>query len=165
MRGGVLCALLALGCGPDPTALERSCRGERVLECDPHEYTTARSASLMPGRLSPGEPGSNAMVRVEVDRCETAPAPVQVTLSALVGRPGGGVRVIDLGASVRDDGTRGDSIAGDGIAEATIGNPFGDEVPAEQTITVRFVPVIAGCTGDAIEIDYETGPAFVPPGP
>jgi hypothetical protein len=151
------------------SALARSCAGERVLECDPHEYTAVRAASLLPEGIGPLDPTARAMVRVEVETCPGRPdAPVAVQLFALLGATDGGggpVRVIDLGETLRDDGTAGDEVAGDGVIEQEIGNPFGREIPERTRITLRFVPVLAGCQGDPLELPYTTGARYVPPAP
>lgn len=165
----LLLALAATACGedtsPDGTPLERSCRGERVLECDPHEYTAVRSASLTPARISPLELSSDGVVRVELEACELRPGPAEVQLFALIPREGAlpdagadGVRLVDLGLTLRDDGTRGDATANDGLIEQTVGNPFGREIPGDTEITLRFVPALPGCRGDVLEVPYLTGP-------
>lgn len=152
-------------CGSDPgPAFERSCRGERYLECDPHEYTVAREASLTPASIRPNDPSATAEVRVVVDRCPMHPSPAEVQLLALLPRGDGGsdVRVFDLGIALRDDGTNGDVVADDGVIEGRLTNPFGREVPGDRTILLRFAPVLAGCAGDALEVEYTTGPMFDP---
>lgn len=151
----ILAGLALAACSSDEggTALERSCRGERVLECDPYEYTAVTAASLTPERIAPLDPDARATVRVELDGCEMAPGTVEVQLFALLAPPDAGageVRVVDLGLSVRDED-------GDGVIEQLLGNPFGREIPGETELTLRLVPVRAGCQGDPLEVAYETG--------
>ncbi len=161
-------ALASCGTEAEGPALERSCRGERVLECDPHEYTAIRSASLTPERLRPLDPAGRATVRVELEACEMRPGSAEVQILALFPRDpmasgdagAEGVRVVDLGIAVSDDGTNGDATANDGVIEQLLGNPFGREIPGDSDITLRFVPVLGGCQGDPIEVPYHTGTRF-----
>lgn len=164
-------ALASCGEGEAP-ALERSCSGERVLECDPHEYTAVRVATLTPSRIRPLDPAGAATVHVELDACEMRPGPAEVQLFALIPRDPaspdagpGGVRVVDLGLAVRDDGTNGDATANDGVIDQELGNPFGREIPGDADLTLRFVPVLAGCQGDPLEVTYGTGARFDTGGP
>jgi hypothetical protein len=156
----------ALGCGGDDASFTRSCRGEVVLDCDPHTYSIAREAALTPEGIGPSDPGGNAHVHAAIETCPSRPSRVELQLEALVPRTGAGegaIRVIDLGVTVSDDGTDGDAVADDGVIDADIANPFHGEIPAEAVIRLRFRPVIAGCSGDAIEVEYTTGEAYVPP--
>lgn len=151
-------ALAACGEGDGVGAFARSCSGERVLECDPHEYTRITAASLTPARIAPLDPAARATVRLELESCEMAPGTAEVQLFARLARPDAGpsdVRVIDLGLSARDED-------GDGVIDATLGNPFGREIPGETEITLRFVPVRAGCQGDPLEVSYTTGSRAAP---
>lgn len=138
-----------------------------MLECDPHEYTAIRAATLTPARLRPLDPTATATVHVELDACEMRSGPAEVQLFALLARDpttpdagAGGVRVVDLGLAVTDDGTGGDATANDGVIDQLLGNPFGREIPGEADITLRFVPVLAGCQGDPLEVPYRTGTRF-----
>ena len=160
-------ALASCGGEPEAPALDRSCRGERVLECDPYEYTAVRAATLTPARLRPLDPSGRASVRVELEACEMRSGPAEVQLLALLPRdptmPDAGedaVRVVDLGLAVSDDGMNGDTTANDGVIEQELGNPFGREIPGDTDITLRFVPVLAGCQGDPLEVPYRTGARF-----
>jgi hypothetical protein len=162
-------ALVAASCDSTPPALDRSCRGERVLECDPHEYTAVRVATLEPSALRPLDPMGAATVHVELDACEMRPGRAEVQLFALIPRdpeaPDAGpegLRLVDLGLAMRDDGTGGDATADDGVIDKALGNPFGREIPGDAEITLRFVPVLAGCQGDPLEIPYTTGDRFEP---
>lgn len=160
-------AAALVGCGESegPSDFERSCGGDRVLECDPYEYTVITAATIEPARIRPLDPDARATVRVELDACEMRPRAAEVQLFARLAPPdagSGNVRLVDLGLTVRDDGTNGDAVANDGVIEQTIGNPFGREIPGSQAITLRLVPVLAGCQGDALELRYETGARFVP---
>lgn len=167
----LLLSPVASACGdPGSTALERSCRGERVLECDPHEYTAIRSATLEPAHIGPNDPTVRATLHVEIDACEMRPGPVEVQLYVLVPRAGSAadagpdaVRVIDLGVALRDDGTGEDAAADDGTIDRTIANPFGAEIPAEADVVVRLVPVLDGCQGDPLELAHRTGRLYEPP--
>lgn len=162
---GLVFALIA-GCSAEPeaTAFERSCRGERVLECDPYEWSVVRGAELTPARIRPGDPEARARLRVAYEACAMRPGPARVQLLVRLDLDAD-VRVVDLGIAVADDGTGADARADDGVIEAALGNPFGREIPPDAAIAIRVVPVIAGCTGDALEIDYETGEPFLPPTP
>lgn len=153
---------LAIGCGgPSGTNLERSCRGEVVLDCDPHTYTVGTSASFEPSSIRPGDTMSSAQIRFDYDRCAPgapdagAGSPAEVQVSAVYETSPGDVRVVDLGIVLRDDATGG--AAGDGVIEGEVTNPLALDVPGDADITLRFVPVYRGCTGEAVEIDYHTG--------
>jgi hypothetical protein len=143
---------------PVETPLERSCRGDRYLECDPYEYTVVREASLEPSGISPLDPAARARVRAVIDRCPTAPGFAEIQLAALLAVDAGRVRFVDLGIALHDDGRAGDAVAGDGVIDAEIGNPFGREIPGDAMVQIRFAPVLAGCAGDVLEIAYRTGP-------
>jgi hypothetical protein len=158
--GLLSCAAVMVACGatPEDTPFERSCRGERFLECDPYEFAVVREASLSPTEIRPLDPAARARVRAVVDSCPRRPGPVEVQLGALLDLDAGAVRFVDLGITVRDDGTHGDRIANDGVIESEIGNPFGGEIPGNTTIRLRWLPVISGCDGQVLEIPYTTGP-------
>jgi len=154
-------ALLLAGC--DASSLERSCRGERVLTCDPEEWTVVRSASLEPSRIGPLDPAAMPAVHVVLDECAMRPTFATVQLQALLDDPdAGGAVVSDLGITVRDDGTLGDAVADDGRIDVTIRNPFGLGIPESTALRLRFVPVLGGCTGQALEVPYTTGVRPVP---
>ncbi|UJR87036.1 choice-of-anchor X domain-containing protein [Sandaracinus amylolyticus] len=165
-RWAVLIAGLALAaCGDEsePDDLAASCDGERVLECDPYEYTAIASASVTPERIGPLDPTARATVHVELEACDMRPGAASVQLFALIAPADAGadeVRVVDLGLTVRDDGTNGDETANDGVIDQTVGNPFGREIPERSDITLRFVPVLQGCQGDPLELAYPTGTRF-----
>lgn len=155
-------AITLAGCGGDDASpLTRSCRGERHLDCDPFEYSIAISAALEPARLAPLDGMTRAQFRVETQTCEMPPAASSVQVQArLEGPPDdAGVpraRIVDL-VTLEDDGLLGDPVAGDGIIDVSIENPFTASIPSDTDIVLRFVPVIGGCDGEAIEIDYRTG--------
>ncbi|AKF09519.1 hypothetical protein [Sandaracinus amylolyticus] len=162
----LLCAGLALAaCDGDgaPDDLAASCAGERVLECDPYEYTGIASAMVTPERIGPLDPAARATVHVELEACDMRPGAASVQLFALIAPADAGadeVRVVDLGLTLRDDGTNGDEVGNDGVIDQTVGNPFGREIPERSDITLRFVPVLAGCQGDPFELTYPTGTRF-----
>jgi hypothetical protein len=162
-------AVFLAGCsGPAPTDLERSCRGEVVLVCDPHEWTVVRTASLTPTMLGPLDPAAAGTIHAELDACPMRPGAASVQVQALVpesasGDDGPVYRVVDLGVTARDDGTNGDAVADDGTIDWMVTSPFGAEIPELSPIRLRFVPVLAGCTGESYEAGYQTGMRFVPP--
>lgn len=146
---GLVLALAGCEAG---TSLARSCGGERVLECDPYEWSGVLDATFTPD-VPLGDPTVPVDVTVDLESCgETSPAAVAVNIQALVGS-GASLRVADV-ATVRA------AAAGETRIEATIENPFtvGGTIPPEEDITLRFVPVIGGCEGDAFEMPYRTGP-------
>jgi hypothetical protein len=161
-----LAILLLAGCSSAPVGsdFERSCAGAEVLLCDPYEYSIVSEARLEPAGIGPLDPGVMATVHATLRQCEMRPGGADVQVQALVGGDGGPVRVVDLGLMASDDGTHGDSVAGDGTIEWRIGsNPFGSAIPENATIQLRFTPLIGGCTGDALDVGYRTGDRFVPP--
>ncbi len=163
MRLTIIAALALAACDAAPTGtpFERSCRGERYLDCDPHEVAVATSATLTPAGLSPLDGMTTAEVEFRADTCAMRPAPLRVQISALVAGPpsdaGPTTRVVDL-VELRDDGSLGDDVADDGQIDAVIENPLGAGIPGDTTITLRFAPVVSGCVGEAIEVEYRTGP-------
>lgn len=151
----VLLTLALTGCGPS-TDLARSCGGERVLECDPYEWSVVLEGTFTQN-VPIGDPTIRVDVTVDLESCgATTPAPIAVHIQALVGS-GDDLRVADV-ATVRADSTSDTRI------ETTIGNPFtlGGSIPAERDITLRFIPVIGGCEGSAFELPYRTGPVVRP---
>jgi hypothetical protein len=54
--------------------------------------------------------------------------------------------------------------AGTGTIDVMIDNPFtlAGGVPPDTNLSLRFVPVIGGCDGDALEIPYRSGPLVRP---
>jgi hypothetical protein len=149
-----LVALALMGCAPDSN-FARSCGGERVLECDPYEWSSIAIASFTPG-VPLGDPTVRVDITVDFETCGESPAPITVNIQALVGS-GDDIRVADV-ATVRA------GMVGDSRIEETIDNPFtiGGTIPPDEDITLRFVPVIGGCEGDAFELPYRTGPLIRP---
>lgn len=151
-----LSLLLALaGCGPS-TNLARSCGGERVLECDPYEWSAVLDGTFTPN-VPIADPTTRVDVTVDLESCgASTPGAIAVNIQALVGS-GDDLRVADV-ATVRA------ATASDNRIETTIDNPFslGGTVPPDTDITLRFVPVIGGCEGDAFELPYRTGPVVRP---
>jgi hypothetical protein len=159
-RSLALFALLSIAC--DAPLLERSCNGERVELCVPYEYSLVTSALLEPAELPIADFTVDAHIRIELERCEMAPAPHVVELIAIVGETttdGGVVRIMSL--LQLEDGADGDAVAGDNVIDVTVPNPFLSTVPAESDITLRFLPTstaVAGCDGGYVELPYRTGP-------
>jgi len=85
-------------------------------------------------------------------------------------RTTGGTSIADAGSDgnqfmlgmVADDGTNGDAVAGDGVIDAVIGNPFTSHVPGDAALTLEFTPhAEPHCDGTQLEIPYTTGPTYV----
>lgn len=146
------------------TPLERSCDGERVDDCDPHAYAVVRDVTLDPPMVMPGDPTARIQVRVELGKCEDAPGNHRVVMEARTSRAGFGdagdsLMVIML-EELRDDGTTfGDETAGDGVIDVSVPNPF-FELPPERTVDLRFEPRLGSCEGEALELQYTTGPEW-----
>lgn len=157
MRRALALASLSLlaACSNDPPHV-RSCRGERVLECDPHEYAIITGATFEPEGVAPSDPRVRPMITVDFEACgASTPGPVRIELQARVtggaGDAGGdGVRVYDLGTIAMAAGT-------EARVEATIDNPLFVPIPEDEDIVLRFVPDVGSCEGQAFELDYHTG--------
>lgn len=161
---GALALFLAMGCDPAGTELERSCRGAEVELCQAAEWAELSEASLTPPNLRVADFSLNAQIHVALERCEDAPALHEVDLLVVVpdDMPGPDaslpVQVIHLLTLV--DGAGGDAVAGDGIIDVDVVNPFIVTVPAETDVTLRFVArsdALGGCTSGTAEIPYRTG--------
>lgn len=159
------------GCSRAPN-LERSCRGEYVIACEPYEWSEVASATFEPTRLSPGDPRESATVHVELRGCGASmPAPTEVQIAAVVSE-GGGIFPLDaLGQDVGPpgDGTRVYQLTSvragavaDAVIDVTIDNPFDGRIPAETDLILRFTPVVSGCEGAALTVPYRTGPRPTP---
>jgi hypothetical protein len=166
MRRALFLSVLPFTFACDPGApLERSCGGEIVGLCDPHEYALVESASLEPAALPIADFSRTATFRVELERCPEAPAPHEVLVEALVPTDGGSpdagpdaVRVVTL--LTLEPGRDGDA-PGDDVLEADVANPFMATVPPETDVTLRFTArstTVPGCSGGVLEIPYRTGP-------
>jgi hypothetical protein len=159
MRPSLLAALVLFGCEPGSNAA-RSCAGEAVLECDPYEWAVIEEASLEPSAIPIGDPRARARVRVRATTCgERTPLPLTVQVQVLLGRTDGGppsslVQLVSVEAPT----------AGSGAIDVMIDNPFtlAGGVPPDTNVSLRFVPVIGGCDGDALEIPYRTGSLIRP---
>lgn len=161
-----LAASLAAGCTDD---LEASCCGETVGTCAPYTYAIVRSATVEPPEIMPGDPTPEAVahVRVEYDSCRAdAPGNHRILMQARTtgrGLPDAGeaVRTIELDVLYDDGMTHGDAVARDGVVDVMVPNPFFD-VPPSTTMTLRFTPQLASCSGEAFETEYTTGPTWSP---
>ncbi|MCB9614603.1 MAG: hypothetical protein H6722_19365 [Sandaracinus sp.] len=164
-----LVVLVAAACGGEPaTDLERSCRGRAVTNCLPYELAEIVEASATPSDIRVGDAAAELTVRLAFDRCPDLDANHEVTMQLRDGE-----QLQDL-ATLNDDGLDGDTMAGDGLIEKTIGNPFiGPMIPAGRTVQLRFQtrvrPVCDGseciggtCRSEAFEIDYRLGSRFTP---
>lgn len=162
------CCLLALACGDGGTELERSCRGRAVTNCLPYEVAALTDATVTPSGVSVGDPSVDVSFRIAFDRCPDLDRNHQVTVQVLDEE-----RLLDL-TTLSDDGMGGDTMAGDGLIEKTIGNPFiGPEMPAGRTVTLRFqTRALADCSSgmclggtcrsEVLEIPYTLGARFDP---
>jgi hypothetical protein len=151
-------ATLASACETEPVA--RSCAGEPVELCAPYEFAAVTAASLEPAELAVADFSLTARVRVELARCDRAPAPHAVEVFALVPESGSESGRLTSLVTLRD-GADGDAIEGDGVIEVTIPNPLLVTVPPESEILLRFQPRSQqplGCTGGALDVPYRTGP-------
>tara|TARA_B100001750_G_scaffold115905_1_gene91841 strand:- start:576 stop:1109 length:534 start_codon:yes stop_codon:yes gene_type:complete len=170
----ILALAVVLGCGSDGTTLEQSCAGETVPNCLPYEYAEIVSAEVTPERLPLDALGEELSIRVVFDKCDAAPRAHSVPLVVRVGGDdeGAGASLVTL-LQLRDDGeTDGDAVAGDGIIDVSVPNPFFDStgVPANTDVFLRFqtrMPpdcssgtCIGGtCQSEVLEIPYRTGPS------
>lgn len=153
----LLAAVALAGC--EDTRLGRSCGGELVELCGAREWAEITDASLAPEELTIADFSQRAQIRVVLDRCDDAPAAHEVELFAIVpGDSDAGARVMSL--ITLEDGEDGDPVAGDGVIEADVANPFIATVPARSDVTLRFVARSAtpgGCTSGTFEQPYRTG--------
>jgi len=165
-----LAVVIALaGCGGEDSLLTRSCRGEAVPNCRPYEYSIVESASLTPDGLSVSDFGAEAHVQVHLQTCgEQAPSPHEIVVRALAASPdvladgGDSVAVYTL-LTLSDNGMDGDAVAKDGVVDVMVPNPFGAEVPADRSMTLRFEPrILPSCVGETLEAPYHTGTRFQP---
>ena len=163
-------ALLVTACGDEDSLLTRSCRGEAVPNCRPFEYSVVESASLTPDGLSVSDFGAEAHIVVRLQMCGAqTPTPHEVVIRALAASPdvladGGGdsVAVYTL-LTLGDNGMDGDAVAKDGMIDVMRENPFGPEVPADRSMTLRFeARILPSCVGQAFEVGYRTGERFSP---
>lgn len=150
-------ASLLFACDPGTNAA-RSCGGAYVLECRPYEWTSVESASFTE-EVPLGDPRVRPRVQVTLSTCgATTPATPEVQILAIIGLDDAGnpTRVLPI-TTVRADSATSTTI------DLTIDNPFPlSSVPPDEDILLRFVPVVAGCDGEALEIPYRTGPLFMP---
>lgn len=158
MRLALLFVLLA-GCDAG-TSFTRSCGGEPVLECDPYEWAVVEEASFEPAEVTIGDPRIRPHVRVTLSTCgERTPVAPTVQIQALLGRTDGGAptRIVELAT------VSASSPTSTGI-DVMIDNPFtvAGGLPPDTNVTLRFVPVVGGCDGDALEIPYRTGEVVAP---
>lgn len=178
MRAGLAAVLLGamfalLGCGDDGDDFARSCRGQAVPDCLPYELAMLEAASLMPDGVPVGDPTVRVDVRVELSRCEAFERNHEVTLQ--IRTLGESPRIFDL-VTLRDDGRDGDAMAGDGLIEKNIENPFfGPEIPADADVVLRWQAraprdcssgecVGGTCRSEILETPYHTGARPVPAG-
>lgn len=161
--------LFALACGGEGgTDLERSCRGRAVPNCLPYELSELTEATVTPSGVRVGDPSVDVTFRIAFDRCPDLDRGHQVTVQILDEE-----RLLDL-ITLSDDGLGGDAMAGDGLIEKTVGNPFiGTEVPAGRTVTLRFqTRAFADCStgtcfggtcrSEVLEVPYALGTRFEP---
>jgi hypothetical protein len=157
-----LAFVLLVGCESGPP-FERSCGGAEVDLCGPREWADLSNASLEPPELPVADFSLTSHIRVELAACDDAPAPHVVELSVLapVEVDGGGAPLRVMNLLTLEDGRDGDAVAGDGIIDVEVSNPFLATVPAETDVTLRFSArstTLGGCTSGVIELPYRTGP-------
>lgn len=150
----VVVALFSVACDGASTQLGRSCGGAPVLECDPYEWSVVTAASFTP-EVPIGDPMVRPRVEVTLDSCgATTPDAPDVQIQAIIGPIDGGMpsRVIEV-ITVHAEEPTSTSI------DVTIDNPFtlGSGVPEDETITLRFTPIVAGCDGESFNLVYRTG--------
>lgn len=154
----LLTTLLSAGCAPGTDA-DRSCAGERVLECDPYEWGVVTSATIEPAAIPLGDPRVRAHFVVEVATCgATTPATPTIQVQALLGPVDGPPTSVAELTTLRAASPTSTTI------DVMVDNPFTLEggVPPNTEIRLRFLPVIGGCDGDALEVPYRTGPFVMP---
>lgn len=165
LAGPLFSGALLIGACEGGAPFERSCEGERVDLCGPYEYALVHSASLEPSNLPIADFSLEATVRVELDRCEMAPAPHEVLVDALIpggrgGSDGGAPALSVVNLLTLEEGRDGDE-PGDAVIEAEVTNPFIATIPPETPVTLRFTArstAVGGCSGGVYELPYRTGP-------
>jgi len=170
MRWLLLGALLA-SCGEGGSTFERSCRGEAVTDCLPHEYSIIDEASVTPQDVTVGDPTERLRFTVRMSICPEVAVRHEVAVKLqTITSDGGTGSVLDL-IRLADDGvTEGDEVAGDGVIDVEIANPFlGERIPERQDVRLSFQAVtrrdctrgtcVGGtCRSEPLLIDYRTGP-------
>lgn len=166
----ILAFLLAFWAACDPgTELEQSCRGEAVPNCLPYELAQITSVEVGPSGVRVGDPAARVMFRVAFDRCPGLDRHHEVTVQLRDGE-----QLQDL-LTLADDGRDGDAMAGDGLIEKEVGNPFiGPMIPSSRTVELRFqtrVPprcspdrpdcVGGTCRSEVYTQPYVLGPRFM----
>jgi len=165
---GVCAAVASAGCGDSGAPFDRSCAGEAVPNCRPFEYSRASDGSLTPAAIETGDPTADATFHVRLETCGTSsPTPHEVVVKLLAtrgGLDGGDSLMVFTIATLRDDGTSGDAVAGDGVIDQTFPSPLDSAIPPNADVTLSFEPRAALCVGDAVEVPYHTGAHFSPDG-
>jgi len=153
-----------VGCGDDASLLARSCAGEAVPNCRAYEYSRVTEAQLLPEGLEIGDVGADAMFHVRLETCgASSPAPHEVIVQLLATRgsaatDGGSSLMVFMLGSLRDDGTAGDAMAGDGVIDHTVPNPLISAIPPSSDVVLRFEPRAGpSCVGEGVEVAYRTG--------
>lgn len=169
-----LAACVFLGaCGTTPD-FEASCAGEAVTNCLPFEASIIESASVTPDAVTVDDLSTRVAIRVQLAICPDAPTHHDLVMELRVGE-GEDARLIEL-LLLSDDGmTEGDSVAGDGLIDVDVVNPFlGMRVPENRSVFLRFtarapMDCTSGtcrggtCRSEEFEIPYRTGARFVFP--
>lgn len=130
-----------------------------MLECEPYAWASVTAASFTPD-VPVGDPRVRPQIQVTLTTCgATTPVAPAVQIQAIVGLDDAGnpSRIVEV-TTVRAASATSTSI------DVTIDNPFtlGSSVPPDSDILLRFVPVVGGCDGDALELPYRTGPVVRP---
>ena len=146
--------LMLGGCEGPADDLATSCGGGRVLECDPYEWSVVTGATFTL-EVPIGDPTVRPRIEVSLATCgATTPGAADVQIQAIIGPIDGGMpsRVIEV-ATVHAEASSSTSI------DVVIDNPFtlGSGVPEDETITLRFTPIVAGCDGESFAMTYRTG--------
>lgn len=168
----LLLALVALTVGCDPgTVLQQSCDGESVPNCLPYEYAEITSVEVGPSGVRVGDPAARVMFRIAFDRCSGLDRNHEVTVQLRDGE-----QLQDL-LTLEDDGLDGDAMAGDGLIEKEVENPFiGPMIPSSRTVELRFQTRVrprcdfpdrpgecvgGNCRSEVFTLPYALGPRFM----
>lgn len=170
LKWTLACVLLG-ACSTTPD-FEASCAGEAVTNCLPFEASIIESATVTPDAVIVDDLTETVAIRVQLSICPDSPRPHEVVLELRAGE-GEDARLIEL-LMLRDDGmTEGDTMAGDGLIDVDVVNPFiGMRVPTNQDVFLRFTarsPADCSsgtcrggtCRSDELEIPYRTGSRFM----
>ncbi|MEM9074490.1 MAG: hypothetical protein AAGE52_38705 [Myxococcota bacterium] len=164
---------LATACGGGGDEFTRSCNGRAVPNCLPFEFSVIESASVEPEEVMVDDPTATVELRIQMMRCPDLDRNHEVTVQIRT-MDEESPSIFDL-LTVRDDGQDGDTMAGDGLIEKTLENPFfGPQIPADTEVFLRVQarapadcsgPMCIGgtCRSELFEAPYRIGRRFIPP--